>query len=317
MGATSNNNSSSMSGRSRYNGWSWPPHPFQPIAWGCLIYLAVFYFSTVVPGLLQPGQIVGYAVMGLLLIIHLVVHLLACTVNPADPNVIHKMEGKKTQEVPKFDRMKHKHVIENQHCYLCEVDVGAKSKHCSACNKCVSTFDHHCKWLNNCVGDRNYRLFIATLVTAIAGAIIIFTLCLMQFVAYFTDKHSGNILQQYRDALAIPSSSTENVTVMSTTPSATISTAVNYSGKTSPVTPTQKPVFRVLWVVVSDKLWLALLMLSALLAMAGSGLLGHLLGFHIYLFYRGISTYEYVVQLREKAEKEAREKHMADRKSVV
>ena len=30
--------------------------------------------------------------------------------------------------------------------------------------------------------------------------------------------------------------------------------------------------------------------------------------------YRGISTYEYVVQLREKAEKEAREKQMEDGK---
>ncbi|KAI0214457.1 hypothetical protein LSAT2_000452, partial [Lamellibrachia satsuma] len=37
-----------------------------------------------------------------------------------------------------------------------------------------------------------------------------------------------------------------------------------------------RAVFRVLWVVESDRLWLALLMMSALLAMAGSGLLGHL-----------------------------------------
>ena len=47
-------------------------------------------------------------------------------------------------------------------------------------------------------------------------------------------------------------------------------------------------VFRVLWVVVSYRLWLTLLMVSAVLALAGSGLLGHLLGFHLYLCEYGI-----------------------------
>ena len=59
-----------------------------------------------------------------------------------------------------------------------------------------------------------------------------------------------------------------------------------------------RAVFRVLWVVVSDRLWLALLMMSALLAVAGSGLLGHLIGFHVYLCeYHTRSTWGHVMAL--------------------
>lgn len=85
---------------------------------------------------------------------HLVLHLSAVSIDPADLSVRTRSSR---APPPPFDRSKHRHVIENSHCYLCQVDVGAKSKHCSACNKCVSNFDHHCRWLNNCVGSRNYK----------------------------------------------------------------------------------------------------------------------------------------------------------------
>lgn len=51
--------------------------------------------------------------------IHLVYHFLALTLDPADLAV------RKKGIFPKhsFDQTKHKHVIENSYCYICETEV--------------------------------------------------------------------------------------------------------------------------------------------------------------------------------------------------
>ncbi|XP_077919250.1 palmitoyltransferase ZDHHC1 isoform X11 [Halichoerus grypus] len=141
--------------RSRRNGWSWPPHPLQIVAWLLYLFFAVVGFGVLVPLLPHHWVPTGYACMGAIFAGHLVVHLTAVSIDPADANVRDKSYA---GPLPIFNRSQHAHVIEDLHCNLCDVDVSARSKHCSACNKCVCGFDHHCKWLNNCVGERNYRL---------------------------------------------------------------------------------------------------------------------------------------------------------------
>ncbi|OWK16067.1 hypothetical protein Celaphus_00004241 [Cervus elaphus hippelaphus] len=140
--------------RSRRNGWSWPPHPLQIVAWLLYLFFAVIGFGVLVPLLPHHWVPAGYACMGAIFAGHLVVHLTAVSIDPADANVRDKSYA---GPLPIFNRSQHAHVIEDLHCNLCDVDVSARSKHCSACNKCVCGFDHHCKWLNNCVGERNYR----------------------------------------------------------------------------------------------------------------------------------------------------------------
>lgn len=140
--------------RSRRNGWSWPPHPLQIVAWLLYLFFAVIGFGVLVPLLPHHWVPAGYACMGTIFAGHLVVHLTAVSIDPADANVRDKSYA---GPLPIFNRSQHAHVIEDLHCNLCDVDVSARSKHCSACNKCVCGFDHHCKWLNNCVGERNYR----------------------------------------------------------------------------------------------------------------------------------------------------------------
>ncbi|XP_023930091.1 probable palmitoyltransferase ZDHHC1 isoform X1 [Lingula anatina] len=277
---------------SRENGWSCPPHPLQFVAWGFIIFFGVIHFVILVPGLPVEWQTAGYVVQGILFLAHFIVHLMACTINPADVNVI-KKAGKTPAAI--FDRTLHAHVIENDHCYICEVEVGPKSKHCSACNKCVSDFDHHCKWLNNCVGGRNYKLFILTLVTALVGCLLILTLCILQFVAYYTDKSDGHILQQYRDYLSSTTTSVLTTGYSNSTTDTTVSTV------STATVPYETPLlFHIFYASVPDEAWLAVLGITAVLALITIILLGHLLGFHIYLRCNGLTFYEHIQKTRSK-----------------
>lgn len=140
----------------RYNGWTRPYHYFQLIGWSLYIIFGLLNFILLIPNFTNIYVSVPMlAFNAILYLSHFVCHLIAASINPIDQNVLQKYNNNLKPQ--KFDRSKHKHVIENQFCYICESQVGAKSKHCSLCNKCVSDFDHHCKWLNNCVGGRNYR----------------------------------------------------------------------------------------------------------------------------------------------------------------
>uniref|UniRef100_A0A3B5ASB3 Palmitoyltransferase n=1 Tax=Stegastes partitus TaxID=144197 RepID=A0A3B5ASB3_9TELE len=246
---------------SRTNGWSWPPHPFQLLAWLLYVYFAVTGFGVFVP-LLPPHWIpAGYICTGVMFVCHLCVHVMAVSVDPADHNVRTKSER---GPVPVFDRSKHAHVIENCHCYLCQVD-GPKSKHCSACNKCVANFDHHCRWLNNCVGSRNYRLFLHSVVSALLGVCLVLVVSSYVFIEFFmdpsklrTDKH---FLRNETGVWFV----------------------------FLPVAPLRSAA-AVIPVLAAVTVALSLL---------SSGLLCHLLCFHIYLWNR-LSTYEYIVRQRHR-----------------
>lgn len=48
--------------RSRRNGWSWPPHPLQIVAWLLYLFFAVIGFGVLVPLLPHYWVPAGYAV---------------------------------------------------------------------------------------------------------------------------------------------------------------------------------------------------------------------------------------------------------------
>ncbi|XP_064345135.1 palmitoyltransferase ZDHHC1 isoform X5 [Camelus dromedarius] len=249
--------------RSRRNGWSWPPHPLQIVAWLLYLFFAVIGFGVLVPLLPHHWVPAGYACMGTIFAGHLVVHLTAVSIDPADANVRDKSYA---GPLPIFNRSQHAHVIEDLHCNLCDVDVSARSKHCSACNKCVCGFDHHCKWLNNCVGERNYRLFLHSVASALLGVLLLVLVATYVFVEFFvnpmrlrTNRHF-EVLKNHTDVwfVFLPAAPVE----------------------------TQAPAI------------LALAALLILLGLLSTALLGHLLCFHFYLMWHKLTTYEYIVQHR-------------------
>ncbi|XP_049642348.1 palmitoyltransferase ZDHHC1 isoform X3 [Suncus etruscus] len=252
---------------SRRNGWSWPPHPLQILAWLVLIFFAVVGFGVLLPLLPRPWLSIGYALLGAIFLCHLVVHLAAITIDPADVNVRFKSYA---GPLPVFNRSQHAHVIENLHCNLCDVNVSERSKHCSACNKCVCGFDHHCKWLNNCVGERNYRLFLHSVVTALLGVLLLVVVASYVFVEFFVNPMKLRTDSHFQDL----KNDTDRWFIF------------------LPVAPveTRAPTI------------LVLAMLLILLGLLSIGLLGHLLCFHIYLMWHKLSTYEYIVRHRSPQE---------------
>ncbi|KAF4024543.1 hypothetical protein G4228_016295 [Cervus hanglu yarkandensis] len=105
---------------SRVNGWSRPLHPFQIVAWTVFLILAFTTFGVFIPLLPCDWRYIAYSVTGGIFFFHFLAHLVAISIDPAEASVRLKNYS---QPMPTFDRSKHPHVIQNQHCHLCEVPV--------------------------------------------------------------------------------------------------------------------------------------------------------------------------------------------------
>ncbi|XP_063343635.1 palmitoyltransferase ZDHHC11 [Pelmatolapia mariae] len=252
----------------RRNGWSWPPQAFQVVGWSVYSYLTIVSFGIYIPLLPLPWKHVAYTLMGIAFIVHLFAHIAALTIDPADDSVRAKQSY--STPMPLFDRTKQPHVIHDLHCYLCDVNVGPKVKHCGVCNKCVEDFDHHCKWLNTCVGGRNYQYFFLALCSATIGVFLLIVVVLFVFIQHYLDPYSLRTAPQFADVSG-------NSTWLMFLPLAPIKT--------------------------SSAGLLILAFVTVMLSTTCLLLLSHLLGFHLYLYHKGISTYDYVKLQRQKEAK--------------
>ncbi|XP_035679051.1 palmitoyltransferase ZDHHC1-like [Branchiostoma floridae] len=285
----------------RKNGWSWPLHPFQLVAWFFIAYFGVIHFGVLVPVMPAEWQIAGYIIVGIFLALHCILHIWSLTVNPADDNVIRKWKG---LEPKKYDRTMQAHVIENNRCYICDTDVCASAKHCRLCNKCVSGFDHHCRWLNSCIGDKNYKLFISCLVSALVGAVLILAISIYVTVMYFVDPSALHYAQQgiLVSAVVTP--------VASDLPSVTPNVLSNDTSILPATTPGQSSSMTYkyyLFAEVPGEAFVSIVILTSLLCVVAMLLLGHLLCFHLYLMCNSLSTYDYIMRGREKAKQSSPE----------
>ncbi|NXO03789.1 ZDHC1 palmitoyltransferase, partial [Rhinopomastus cyanomelas] len=261
--------------RPRRNGWSWPLHLFQITAWLLYLFFALVGFGVLVPLLPRHWLPAGYVCPGVCFIYHLIVHLTAVSIDPADANV---REKNYLGPLAPFSRKQHAHVIENHHCHVCDVDVSAKSKHCGTCNKCVCGFDHHCKWLNNCVGERNYWLFLNSVLSAILGLGLLLLIACYIFVEFFVDPVMLRSDQHFE---ALKNHTDRWLVFLPAAPLETQASAI-----------------------------LATAAIFILLSLTTVILLGHLLTFHIYLMWNKLTTYEYILQQRPQQEVKETEKHL-------
>ncbi|KAK6327097.1 hypothetical protein J4Q44_G00027420 [Coregonus suidteri] len=250
---------------SRVNGWACPPHYFQLVGWTIYSYMAVVGFGIYIPLLPSPWSHMAYSLTGAAFIVHLVTHLAAVSINPAEAGV--RAKKSYSNPLPVFDKKKQPHVIHNLHCYLCKINVDPKVKHCGVCNKCIEDFDHHCKWLNNCVGGQNYWYFFVTVLSATLGVLVLLMVILFIFIQYYMDPGSLRTAPQF---ISVLSNGTWLVFL--------------------PLVPME----------TSSVSLLVVAFLTVMLATGSLLLLVHLLGFHIYLLLNKMSTYDYIITRRRK-----------------
>lgn len=290
----------------RHNGWSRPIHFFQIIGWTLYFLFGFINLLLLVPNFDSTEVVLFLASFNLTIyLLHFAFNITAASIDPIDDNVLltHRQSDSKLKP-RQFDRSAHKHVIENQFCYICESQVASKSKHCSLCNKCVASFDHHCKWMNTCVGGKNYKWFALSVLTALVQALTI----LVTAIVHTVQLHSTHLLQ-LGSAVAVAVkdelNNGTNTTNTTTTPATNISIINSTSSEPALVTEIPELPARLHFLCFEANnegyvrvMWQALLYTTLAFSAIAFLLLTHLCGFHIFLKCVGMSTYEFVMKQR-------------------
>lgn len=139
------------------------------------------------------------------------------------------------------------------YCSLCEVEILKCSKHCRVCDKCIDCFDHHCRWLNNCIGKKNYRIFIALMISGLCMLILQWAVGVWVIARCFLNR------RQFEEDVS------------------------SKLGSSFSVVP-----------------FLTVVAVCTVLAAFATLPLGQLCLFHALLIQKGISTYDYIMAMRER-----------------
>lgn len=161
----------------RRHGFTCPQHPLQLCSWVVVASSAVVCFIVILPLLPDYLKPVFAASLGVATFSLFLSTLLATCVDPTDRMVLSLAENP-----PEYQAF----------CSICDHQVSLTAKHCRQCNRCVRGFDHHCKWLNNCVGDRNYALFIWTIVSLQLFCALAVTSAALTLVQITLDKNDSS-----------------------------------------------------------------------------------------------------------------------------
>lgn len=287
----------------RINGIQLPLHPLQLIGWLTLILFVTSGYYLIIPAFQPIVQLPLYATLSILVIIHVVSHIAALVIDPADIE-LRKISTSKV--VPEFDRTKHSHVIENGRCHLCNIKTSSqRTKHCAVCNKCIEKFDHHCKYLNQCVGKRNYVPFLMCVVSAVAAVLVILTAAIVQIVFIYVNPRWLNL---WNDFDTTTTTTTDEIEIVLKNSTANEYLSVNSTFVNDTLIALNDTLINATEVVVKshseglglyNTIFLSFLAVIVILAAVTAGLLLHLCFFHIYISFLGLTTYEYIRNQRQ------------------
>lgn len=278
----------------RINGIQLPLHPLQVIGWLTVFIFALATFLVIIPALRPPLKHYILVLFTGLFTVHVCSHVAAVLIDPADDEL--RKKHKRDRIIPEFDRNKHRHVIENSRCHLCNIQTsGPRTKHCSVCNKCTGNFDHHCRWLNQCIGGRNYTSFLLCVFTAVIATLTIAGIIITQLTLYFVSPQSLNLWTE----VATTTTDFAGVSVnnsMSEDDNSTLLVVTGLSSNSSgnPVVDNVVSGFP-----VEDTIFLVFIAVVGVLATVSAALLIHLCFFHIYISFLGLTTYEYIRNQRQ------------------
>lgn len=292
----------------RINGIQLPLHPLQLVGWIALVTFSLAIYLVIIPAFQSTIQISLNVTISLLLIIHIVTHVAALIIDPADTE-LRKISTRKV--VPEFDRTKHSHVIENGRCHLCNIKTSSqRTKHCSVCNKCIEKFDHHCKYLNQCVGRRNYIPFLMCIVSAVLAVVIVLAAALCQLILFYLNPSWLNLWDTSAVINSSPTTlSSEEFNINNSThidDFVTIgaiqlvnNTSVNDTIEMNVENSTSTEGNISYGIGLYNTIFLVIVAVIGILAAITAGLLLHLCCFHVYISYLGLTTYEYIRNHRQ------------------
>ncbi|XP_065578536.1 palmitoyltransferase ZDHHC1-like [Artemia franciscana] len=243
----------------RKSGFHWPLHSQQLSGYIVLVSSVIFHHGTLIMGTPRWLRNILHIISGINEAVLVSAIIVATVRDPCEPAI---KSANIVTSSSAYGR-----------CHICQISVSDhQTKHCSICNKCVKSFDHHCKWLNQCVGGSNYKAFISAVLTSFVHSLIICGLSVygvvMYFLCFFNDGTVYPWLQ--RDTI-----DDEEISVFVDNPCLDIS-------------------YQFLTIPINKYVFVTIAFVHLIVALVAVSLLVHLLTFHAYINYLGITTYQYI-----------------------